>query len=238
MRGTWTEEEDSVLREPKPLLWKAHQLGRTRSAVAYRSRQLGITQPLLYSRRPMEPQFQNPAEWAYFAGLIDGEGWISIGAHRPNRKGPFLRPYFAIVNTDRKMLEWVARKTTLKVHMENRRVGGRWSPTLGRIIEKRLPAYSVQGLGYKILPILDGLIPYLITKKDRAELVAKWIRLRLPKPPQSHYTEEEVKLALRVRRLNGKSRSTGIPYQKSVATLKDLLHRSRQISAPTLPTTS
>lgn len=92
-------------------------------------------------------------DWAYLAGLIDGEGCISA---TPHKNGKNYNARLSIVNTDKGMLDWVVR--TFKV-----------GKVLVRNRAEIKSCYKVQVANTKDLArILDGVLPYLLTKHDQA----------------------------------------------------------------------
>lgn len=101
---------------------------------------------------------RNPkeVEWAYLAGLIDGEGCIS--AQAPNRGDR----YFAqvrVVNTRLEMLEWIERRFGGVISF-NRRATIKW---------RALYKWRIHGQA-KVAWILIGCMPYLVIKRDQAHI--------------------------------------------------------------------
>jgi hypothetical protein len=97
-------------------------------------------------------------EIAYLAGLIDGDGTISIhsdsGAHKP---------MVSIANTNREVLEWcknligkgsISNKKTYKSH--------------------HTPSFNLRWEYDIALDVAKKCYPYLIIKKERAGCVLKW----------------------------------------------------------------
>lgn len=98
------------------------------------------------------------AECAYLAGLIDGEGTITLAR---KYKGAHRHLLVSISNTERSVLEWVHRV-----------IGA------GRITTKRIykpghtPSYTYAISNIQALALLEQLAPYLQSyKRRRAELV-------------------------------------------------------------------
>src|SRR3989344_6334881 len=97
---------------------------------------------------------------AYIAGLMDGEGTISLTrAH----KNEYRRIDVSISNCDRKMLDWVAKK-----------IGA------GKILPKKIyskkhnPAFTYRIVAREVCSFLKQILPYLHTyKKERAKLILK-----------------------------------------------------------------
>ncbi len=109
-------------------------------------------------------------DYAFLAGIIDGEGTISIHRNAARKKGRVYvscQPQLTISNTDLPMLE------SLQV-----RVGG-------HIVKVRAPAKKHWKQGYllcfrrgEIVVLLPRVIPYLIAKRRKAELLLEYMKTR------------------------------------------------------------
>ena len=131
---------------------KAYTLGLCRSA-----------KPTLKTH-PM-PSLSEP-EWAYLAGLIDGEGTITINNKKVNGK-TYPQPKVSITNTCPKMRDWLAVRGFNYVLRENN--NGCWYFTI----------YIPQIL---LEDVLRKVEPWLITKQHLATLVLRWLELRKTLP--------------------------------------------------------
>lgn len=110
------------------------------------------------------------AEAAYLAGLVDGEGHISIyggyGKSDPHR----FRIALGIANTSLLMLDWVRMTTG---------VGGISSQ--GQPTPRQKPVFQWNISSENAYAVLAQIKPYLIVKPDRAALVMQFQeRLRDP----------------------------------------------------------
>jgi len=85
-------------------------------------------------------------DYAYIAGLLDGEGTISISNQF------YLRA--CIRNTDLKVLEWIQSFMGGAIYPDNRRVK---------------PCYSLEYSSRTVEKFLSRLCPYLRIKKTQAE---------------------------------------------------------------------
>lgn len=108
---------------------------------------------------------QMQLDFAYFAGLFDGEGSISF-AHRKTRH--FLEPKISITNTDKAIME--------EVHLN---FGGH----LYSYPDKRNPNWKQRYEWYvhnmnDIEIFLSKILPYLKIKHKQAELMIEFISLR------------------------------------------------------------
>lgn len=98
------------------------------------------------------------AEKGYLAGLIDGEGTISLLQHGANKSGePYYRIRVRIANTDIKMVKWLTSKM------------GIWNVTLAKPYGVRKPVYQISCAGFYVLPLLKEIRKYLIIKQDIAD---------------------------------------------------------------------
>lgn len=115
-------------------------------------------------------------DWAYLAGLIDGEGCISASSQHAPRYHAQLK----VLNTDRRMLNWI-RETFAKGSVSVNRLGEGNSKTCfkWRVTGKENVAY-----------ILTEVLPYLVIKKDQALLA----RELCERPEQSRQREIYEKL--------------------------------------------
>jgi len=96
-------------------------------------------------------------DWAYLAGLIDGEGCIST-VHTNPRNGQF-NAKIAIVNTDKTVLDWIVKTFAV----------GNVYPRRLRLPMKQSWRWQLAA-GSSVSRILNGVYPYLIIKKDQAVL--------------------------------------------------------------------
>lgn len=100
--------------------------------------------------------------WAYMAGLIDGEGTITIA--RGTVKGTaYLRPVVCVTNTSIALWHWLAALGMQVTAMRNANGKGYYKATLS---------------GFGIEPLLRGMLPHLIIKKALCELLLEFISIR------------------------------------------------------------
>ena len=108
--------------------------------------------------------------WAYFAGLFDGEGCIHIAEitfrDRPHGLQLGYRLDMHVTMTDKKTIEWVVQN-----------FGGAFYISRSKNVKWK-DAYRWQPRGKKHKEhILLGLLPYLITKERLAGIALEFIRL-------------------------------------------------------------
>lgn len=102
--------------------------------------------------------------YAYMAGILDGEGYLGLGKWKQKRykHNYTYKTRIVISNCDLKLLEWLQDKFG------------------GYITKKSKKPHWKQGYNLQIGNIqqwLPKVIPYLITKKDKAKLLLRASRL-------------------------------------------------------------
>jgi len=130
---------------------------------------------------------------AYVAGLIDGEGSISIGVW----EGKGFNPQLTILSsTSKTFTEKVLEKTNI----------GRIKVNRSRIPHKEKKKRNSYNLNVGGMPeiyrILNGVLPYLILKKEHAKVMMKYIEYRSKRKQGEGYKEPEVKMVKKLRKLN------------------------------------
>lgn len=107
-------------------------------------------------------------EFAYLAGLIDGEGSIRMQKTSYKNQNPKYMPMVSVVNTNREVVDKVSR------FLGNSRVfecKGNGQIKMNKI------CFKTQKSGLKpLLKQLESLLPFLIIKKKQAELLIKYIK--------------------------------------------------------------
>jgi hypothetical protein len=162
------------------------ELGKSRLQICGKLRKMGYSvlgAELDWVRRDMEAF--SDTELSYLAGFIDGEGTISLHMVAASH----ITPRVYIVNTNPRYFDWLLRRVHLMTHIV--------VPRRGNAKAKHLVSLA----GVKTLPFLEAIEPYLVLKKEHAELVIRYINGRLGRP-RSRYTDEERQIALRVTELN------------------------------------
>ena len=109
-------------------------------------------------------------EWAYLAGMIDGEGSITITEHRRADRPGYMRRNLRvqIYGTDPRLMVWLqshfgGRTYSTREHQENRKA-----------------QLSIVWAESQIEPILLGALPYLVIKAEQAEIALAYQSLKLP----------------------------------------------------------
>jgi hypothetical protein len=103
---------------------------------------------------------------AYIAGIVDGEGTISISHNNIQGKNSYsivMRVY----NTDKKLINWLCKKTGLgAIKIQKNAV---WERNNIKVLYKwDLYANNIR----QFLPLIE---PYLIIKKKQAQIMIEWL---------------------------------------------------------------
>jgi len=121
-------------------------------------------------------------DWAYFAGLIDGEGSLQINRRkRQERRSPSYHATLSIANTDRRIIDWLQERWPgydLRPYtLPSGRTAYRW---------------SVQGDPMR--PLLTHVRPWLVAKADQAWVVLEFLAQRTTFPGKRPVSPEELSL--------------------------------------------
>ena len=99
----------------------------------------------------------------YIAGIVDGEGSIGIAkckrAIKQNKRGYAYRAFFHITNTHLPLLQYI------KKH-----IGGSIA-----YLDERVKCYNHTFSANQIREVLPKLVPYLLVKREQAEIVLKFL---------------------------------------------------------------
>ncbi len=179
-RLRWTTEQHLVEPERKSKRYQATKHLRVK-----------VEKVLKYSKGPV-PTFDAETT-AYLAGLFDGEACIRIGLHEEGRVRCTAEVKIAM--THKPTMEWlsgVLDKPFCAHKSKNTNARIAWS----------IRVSNVEG----VISLLEQLLPFLKVKREVAESVLEFCYLRKPKinlsNDQRFYTDEELALYSKVRRLN------------------------------------
>jgi hypothetical protein len=100
----------------------------------------------------------NDTQLSYLAGIMDGEGTFYIG----NTKSKFNSRMY-VVNTDERLIHWLKNTFGGLTYKRNSLKNPQWKTKYEWIVEKA-----------QIDPICRLIIPFLIIKKEQAELMVKF----------------------------------------------------------------
>ena len=130
----------------------------------------------------------------WLGGAIDGEGCVHLSKRYVHKRLTY-RPRLVIVNTDQSFCEEVI--DIFNICKFPHYVCKRYGKT-----KRTSWSVEIQGLKrlYKALPVI---IPYLISKRQRAEFLLKYIKYRLFLKAKSAIDEKDHVVYLRMRQYNG-----------------------------------
>lgn len=196
-KGRWTESESHYLQEQilhKTYTEIAADLDRTVVSVRHKAQRMGLRNKYHRRIRLMEdwvPEM-NDIQIGYLAGIMDGEGTISIFRPRYNSKrGWQLRPLAMISGTDPILAEYL--RTALGAAIKTR----------GRAMKNSRPTWQLAWHGFKCYAIVKLLEPHLLVKREQAQIVLEFLESRASRTTYNQdYTEHEISLYERIRGLN------------------------------------
>lgn len=122
----------------------------------------------------------NQVESAYLAGLVDGEGYVGAVEVKTGRNaaGYLCSPHFSlrlnITNTSERMIAWIQQRAKGLVSVKSR--AGQWKSTK--------TCYRWQVRAGRAVSVLREIHPYLVVKKDQADLVFKLKNIQMNRDPE------------------------------------------------------
>jgi len=132
--------------------------------------------------------------YGWLGGIIDGEGYIVLNSRQQTkRRERNLVPMFGIVNTDELLITTVESLLTelgVGYYRNDRAATSKWKKTMRIVVAgaKRCSKF------------LTAVQPYLISKKNHAELVLEFIESRLSKNRLLPYSERELEIYAALKR--------------------------------------
>ena len=170
----WTPEEDQVLRRHYPTSTNAEiealLPNRPLHGIKVRASRLGLQKQLAFHEMGMPftgsvighlPE----TEKAYLAGIVDGEGCITLHRRSPQGKNnPVYALFVEISNTSPALKKWLDERFPDKTYY--------------RFITKAQPHHK-QGYEWvlsgnrQVMVFLREIVPYLVIKREQAELLAQ-----------------------------------------------------------------
>lgn len=105
------------------------------------------------------------AKFSYLAGIIDGEGCLTIGAGKKGNVTNY-NSIIMVANTNEKLIKWLQHN-----------FGGNYYKS-GRDVPNQKPAYIWRFLKKaEIEKLLLAILPYLIIKREQAIALLEFVRL-------------------------------------------------------------
>jgi hypothetical protein len=122
---------------------------------------------------------------AWAAGIIDGEGCISIFKCSPKSKPGSQRSYTLYVRVGNSSFPMTKKLQRLFGGGIGFRPAGRW--------KSKLPEYKWNVSTHKAVSCLKLILPYLVAKKDQAEVGIEFSKTT-KSPGRRGYTDEETRV--------------------------------------------
>jgi len=178
-------------------IWREKNRERVRTASRERARKYRL---LKHRSKKEETHVKelSEAEKGYLAGLIDGEGTISIGKknNKTGRLGFTLTPSVSIANTNEGLIRYCQSLIGGCVYKGKRR-----KPNHHAKFTLRVHRHT------EIMKILEQVYPYLRIKKKHAELLMEYCKSRIKKRRYISsvtvpYDENELRIHEEIRKLN------------------------------------
>jgi hypothetical protein len=158
-------EQLSRLYSQMTLRQIADLMGKTYNSVHHQARRLGLTK-LLADSLVLHPVTATSEQVAYTAGLIDGDGTVSI-RHMAGKHNP--KPHFRISSTYWPLMEWLRHTYSgPSVFVER-----------ATLRPPRLQCYGFHVGGLSHLPLYQALLPYMVIKARRMECLIEFCQERL-----------------------------------------------------------
>lgn len=132
---------------------------------------------------------------AYLAGIIDGEGTITITRHRQ-----YQRPHWVC-----KTFLWVSNTNPRLIRTLKKRHDGAIGCTTRAEKNHKDALYWRVMAHERIYSILDSCLPYLIIKRRQAEIMLKFIESRRARY-RLQYSKRELQMQARIRKMNERGR--------------------------------
>lgn len=151
-------------------------------------------------------------EWAYIAGLLDGEGCIYISKNRPSKRtrtvNPFYRLYVVISNTHLGAMVW----------LHNQLGGSLAQQKATRTSFSSNPIWNWRLSTRQAARFLEAVLPYLRIKKEQAEVALEFYHVQkrtwtggghVPKPKAEVDVLEQAYQVLRAMKRPARESSSG-----------------------------
>lgn len=104
----------------------------------------------------------NDTELAYMAGIVDGEGSITVSYRRRKQYGDVqARIGLSVYNSDMRLLHWIKQRFEGSIHVQQRL--GHWKPSGAWHLSDRSACSA-----------LKQLLPFLVIKSAQAELAIQF----------------------------------------------------------------
>lgn len=143
---------------------------------------------------------QTPIQWAYLAGIIDGEGCFYIGqvTYKKKNTSPNFHSIISISNNEKCLIDWLD-------NIFGKASDGRYKYQSHKLYER--PCYRWSTSGELLDYILPNIYPFLVIKRKQCEImmeIRKTFKFTGPKILPKEVSEERYRLMLAIRKLNSR----------------------------------
>lgn len=169
-------------------------------------------------------------DWAYMAGIMDGEGSFCISKVTLHSKSG--KPYFGydckvmVANTSLVLIKWLVEKFNGTYRVGVHEIS---KMALANGQKQMRPCYRWTMEGYRNQEkFLLSVLPYLVIKREQALVTLEWTRMLNAKNPA-----KRLELHQRMIALNAKSPTTNTPNTSTEVKIEsDLMGNRNHESAP------
>lgn len=145
----------------------------------------------------------NKAKCIYLAGILDGEGCITVSAGK-RKTCVNYNPLICVQNTSKQLIDWLQLTFGGQVYLSKKETAKTRTAWMWRITKKR-----------NIESLLLSVLPYLLVKKNQAKLLLNFVRLE-----PSALTEQRVIIYGKLKNLNSRGKSVTTNTQNTVTSVK------------------
>lgn len=172
---------------------------RSWSSIDHKGRRLQhVRSSIRHYLRPRSMPELSMEDRLYIAGLVDGEGMITVSVKKnnaiPGKGGSPIQPLITISNTNKELIDYLKsllHGSTLKtIHAKGRRKDC-WTLQIARLLD--------------VKALLEQIVPYLRVKKRQAKLLIEFCNVRL-NDRWMKYNPRLFQIAKEIRRLNCRGR--------------------------------
>ena len=141
------------------------------------------------------------AKFGYLAGILDGEGCLTIGAGQKETCTNY-NSIIVVSNTNKGLVDWLQTKFGGSVYLCRKQQGNQKEAYMWRVLKKK-----------EIELLLLATLPYLVIKREQAKLLLEFVRL-----PRMNANDKRADLYNRLKKLNAR----GVSRETNTQELSDL----------------
>lgn len=168
----------------------ARSLGRGFSSVQGKLQSMGLYAQRASIKRQSLTAWSKLSrdETSYLAGIVDGEGTVSVARRYNTKKDKtYYQPLLTINNTNLDLSAWLEARG-FKISYQ--------------VSTKRVPCWKQCSGGLYVGSVLERLRPFLVIKAPQADLVMQYCQLRMSQSLREKPTHKMLQIYADLRRLN------------------------------------